>query len=188
MIKHFSKVLSTYLAENGGNPKQEKIYSYGIEYFLNESISDVILLFFGFLLHNPIHIIIWCISFTLIRLFLGGFHASTHARCILIGTIAGICSIYLNFIWDLRYPYPSIIITIFASIFSFLYAPIVHKNHPISNNIRKNARKNAICVIFLESIISITLHPYYPKVASSIMSGILTAFLMAIAAKHNPKM
>lgn len=182
MIEKFSKWLSTWLIQNGGDPTQRNVYAYGVECLTNELISDFLLLFFGLLLNKTIYIILWCISFTAVRLFLGGYHASTHARCILTGTVTGICSLYLNPIWTTLYPWGFLVITVFALTIAFFHAPIIHKNHPVSNDKRKKAKEKAIAAIILDNFTAIIIYPYHHEISSSIMTGLLTALLMAVLA------
>lgn len=182
MIEHFSKWLSAWLSHNGGDPTQEKVYAYGIECLANELISDFLLLFCGFLMNKTIYIVIWCMSFTAVRLFLGGYHASTHARCILTGTAAGICSLSINPIWPTLYPWGFLVITVFALAIAFFHAPIIHKNHPVSNEKRKKAKEKAIAAIILDNFTAIIVYPYHHEISSSIMTGLLTALLMAVLA------
>ena len=44
MIETFSKCFANYLVKNGADPTKETIYAYGMECFLNEIISDFLLL------------------------------------------------------------------------------------------------------------------------------------------------
>lgn len=185
MIENFSKRLSNYLIENGGDPKKKDIYTYGIECLMNELISDFLLLFCGVLLNRVFYTVLWCISFTIIRIFLGGFHASTHARCILIGTIIGICSFYINPIWNHIWIF--ILVFIYTLILAFFHAPIIHKNHPVSKKNKIKAKKKAIFFIILESFIAIILYSSYKELSTSIMTGFLTASLMATLAIINEK-
>lgn len=185
MIETFSKCFANYLVTNGADSAKENIYAYGMECFLNEIISDFLLLFLGILFNRIFYIIVWCISFTIIRIFLGGFHASTHARCILIGTIIGICSFYINPIWN--YPWIFILVFIYTLILAIFYAPIIHKNHPVSPKKKVKAKKKAIFFITLESCLAFLLYPYHKELSSFIMTGFLTASLMASLAIANHK-
>ena len=182
MIEKFSKWFSAWLIQNGGDPTQRNVYAYGVECLTNELISDFLLLFFGLLLNKTIFIILWCISFTVVRLFLGGYHASTHARCILTGTATGVCSLYINPIWTTLYPWGFLVITVFALTIAFSHAPIIHKNHPVSNKKRKKAKKKAIAAIILDNFTAVIVYPYHHEISSSIMTGLLTALLMAVLA------
>lgn len=182
MISKFALKLSYYLAENGGHPEKQKIYAYGIECFFNELISDILLLFCGIILHQTLSLAIWCISFTLIRINLGGFHASTHARCISLGTVLGVISVYINSFWTITYPWSILVIMFFSLYIAIHHAPIVHKNHPVSDHQKKIAKNKAIFFILLEGIVGILFFSCFTSYIAPIFTGILTASMMAGAA------
>ena len=158
MIKRFSKHLSTWLIQNGSNPAQENVYAYGIECLTNEL----------------------CMSFSAVRIFLGGYHAPTHARCILIGITAGIISLSIIPIWTILYPLGFFIITAFALMIAIYYAPIIHVNHPASNEKRQKAKKQAIAIIIFESILAFILYPYHSEISCAIITGLSVALFMAV--------
>ncbi len=179
MIEKTASHFSTYLAKNGGVPEKQKIYAYGIECLLNDLISDCLLLLCGIIMHQLMPMLIWCISFTLIRIHLGGFHTATHGRCIFIGTLLGISSVYVNSIWILFHPWLTLAISIFSLLLAVRYAPLIHKNHPVSDHQKQKARKKAICFIILEGNIGFFFLPTFPTIISPVITGILTASAMA---------
>lgn len=178
MIKSISQKLSSYLAENGGEKDKQQIYAYGIECLLNELISDVLLLIAGLITHQLLDLILWWAAFTPVRIHLGGYHASTHFRCITIGTILGICSLIINPLWIYIYSYIPLFVLI-SIVLAFWKAPISHKNHPISQRRRKSARIKAMIFIVLENVLALYLMTFIPSVAAPIFTGNLTAVGMA---------
>lgn len=180
MIKRFSKHLSTWLIQNGSNPAQENVYAYGIECLTNELLSDILLFICGFFMHKTMYMAIWCMSFSAVRIFLGGYHAPTHARCILIGITAGIISLSIIPIWTILYPLGFFIITAFALMIAIYYAPIIHVNHPASNEKRQKAKKQAIAIIIFESILAFILYPYHSEISCAIITGLSVALFMAV--------
>lgn len=180
MVEQLAVSFAEWLAENGGEPQKKKIYAYGIECAVNELFSDILLLCFGFLFHRLGYTLIWCISFTLVRIHLGGFHASTHGRCIALGTLAGVTGYYLNPLWSLAHPWSFLTVTAFAVLFALLYAPVVHKNHPLHALQRKQARRRAVFFILLEGGGGFLLYPQAPLAAMAILTGLFIAFLMAL--------
>ncbi len=180
MIHKISHSFSFYLSKNGGIPEKQQIYAYGIECILNELISDFLLLLCAIIMHQVVPMLIWCVSFTLIRIHLGGYHAVTHRRCIIYGTVIGICSVNINFIWKLLHPLGTIIITAVTLLLSIRYAPIIHKNHPVSSQLKLEAKKKAVFFTLSEGIIGISLLNDFPNVVSPIITGMLTASLMGI--------
>lgn len=180
MIYRISNFLSDYICRNEGTPQNQEIYRYGIECILNEIISDFFLILCAIIMHQVIPILIWNISFSLIRIYLGGFHATTHSKCIFYGTIIGTISVYFNFIWTHLNRVELTTLIILLLIFSVKYAPITHKNHPVSISQKSMARKCLIFFITLEGIIIVLFFKSFPFIISPIMTGMMTAFLMGL--------
>ena len=180
MISKLAKYISYYLSQNGRIPENQQIYAYGLECFINELISDILLLLCGIITHKSVQLFIWCISFTLIRINLGGFHALTHARCIFLGTFLAIVNLYISPIWMVSYPWSAALLICFSLFIAVHYAPIVHKNHPVSKIKTKKAKRNAIIFILLEGIIGFLLFPYLTEYIAYIFSAMLTALIMAL--------
>ena len=79
------------------------------------------------------------------------------------------------------------LVFIYTLILAFFHAPIIHKNHPVSKKNKIKAKKKAIFFIVLESFIAIILYSSYKKLSTSIMTGFLTASLMATLSIVNEK-
>lgn len=170
MIHKLSLSLTNYLTENGADKSKHSIYAYGIECFLNALFSNILLILLGILTHQLIPLIIYSISFTLIRINIGGFHAPTSGLCILFGLLVDIISIHLNPLWQFYYPLLPCLLLLFSFIFILRYAPIVHKNHPVSDDYKKKTRTRGLLFLLLESglaffyipIVHTILHLYLP--------------------------
>lgn len=57
------------------------VYLYGHKVFLFSVITNVSLLIFGCIFNQVFFSIIWIISFSGLRIYLGGYHCSTATRC-----------------------------------------------------------------------------------------------------------
>lgn len=182
MIHQMASDLAAYLSQNGGQQEKQRVYAYGIECFLNELISDIFLLACGIILHKVIFLVIWCVSFTFIRINLGIFHASTNLRCILFGTCIGVFSIYAGNVFCGFYPLMAIFSIGFALFMAVRFAPIVHENHPVSEERKRAARIKAIVFTVLEGFVGFFIAPIVPEYSSAVFTGILMASLMALVA------
>lgn len=179
MIQNLSKNFAQYLARNGGNEKDIPVYTYGIECFLNTLCADVLLLLCGLLTHQVITLFIWSISFTLIRIRIGGIHAPTHGLCILTGTIIGLASLHLNKLWHYVFPWTALILLALCLCFSHCCAPVIHPNHPLSKAQAEAAKRKSFFFIAAEGIIAFVLFEKKPAYAAPIFSGIFIAVFMA---------
>lgn len=156
-----------------------EVYIYGIECFISEFIGNLLLLIVAILWHQISAMIIWTLSFLLIRTQLGGFHCKTHFSCLCLSTSIGIFSLLINRFWLYH---PSFCIPTYIACLFIIYhfAPIKHPNHPLSANQIQHARAKCLRNFFVLSVLSVILYlchlPYY----SSICSGIIGSCILAL--------
>lgn len=159
--------------------QSRSIYIYGIECFISEFIGNLLLLIVAILWHQISAMIIWTLSFLLIRTQLGGFHCKTHFSCLCLSTSIGIFSLLINRFWLYH---PSFCIPTYIACLFIIYhfAPIKHPNHPLSANQIQHARAKCLRNFFVLSVLSVILYlchlPYY----SSICSGIISSCILAL--------
>ncbi|MBE5946391.1 MAG: hypothetical protein E7259_05500 [Lachnospiraceae bacterium] len=99
MIEYISRLLAKLLYDYNNNERASceeiDILQYGIECIINILIPLIIIFIYAFFSHSTIEMFIWLFSFLLLRNFIGGYHASSHIRCIVLSSIVGILSIIL---------------------------------------------------------------------------------------------
>ena len=96
MIHRLSELLTQYFMKYGQATDKAEVYIYGIECFISEFIGNLLLLIVAILWHQISAMIIWTLSFLLIRTQLGGFHCKTHFSCLCLSTSIGIFSLLIN--------------------------------------------------------------------------------------------
>ena len=128
--------------------------------------------------------ILWFLSFIILRNYIGGYHASTHIRCILFSTVFGMISLTLF----KTIPVIKIreILFFYLSCFLLLcfFPPIVNETAPIAdkNNDRMQLKRKGWIALFAESLSSILLFFFLPTLSNSIVIGTLGAELLYIMA------
>lgn len=138
MIRTLSeKIVNTIMLEAEIQTNKE-LYIYGLECLISEFIGNLLLFITAILLGKLLEIVVWTIIFLAIRTQLGGYHCSSHFRCLIFSTILGIMSLVLNYYFIIL-PNIALIISIVCLPIIAKYAPIIHKNHPLSNKQRKKA-------------------------------------------------
>ena len=119
------------------------IYKYGLSAFVN-SFSQIILLFLLGLCYGVIsETVSFLLVFILTRRFTGGYHADTKLKCLLLGvfmwfiaTSMSKVSLSLNAILILY-----LVIVIFSVVITFKYAPVEHRNKPLSKSVYLQNKK-----------------------------------------------
>lgn len=59
-----------------------EVYIYGFELMISECISSIAVIIIGILMGNVIESILYLVTFTCIRVYAGGYHASSYKNCI----------------------------------------------------------------------------------------------------------
>lgn len=179
MITKLAHQFSGYLVENGADESKKDVYAYSMEFILNLMISDILLLITGLLFHQLPALIIWCISYTALRMNVGGFHASSHIRCIILGTILGISCLLQNWLW-LTFPIliPVMFILILLNI--IIFAPAVYEKHPVSDRGKKKAKIRSALIFLAGILFTALLYEPYLSLSCSIVSGFVSATLLSI--------
>lgn len=96
MIEYISRLLAKSLSGDNtakNSCEEIEVLQYGIECIINMLIPVIIIFIYSFLSHKTLDMFIWLFSFLLLRNYIGGYHASSHFRCIVLSSILGILSI-----------------------------------------------------------------------------------------------
>lgn len=181
MMKKFAHQWVNYMIDNGAREDQRAVYIYGMECFLNELVSNAVLLVCAGLLHRVWEMLIWISAFTILRVNAGGAHASSHFKCIVLSTLTGCISVIIYPVF-LGRPLLTFGCTAAALLIVWLYAPVVHKNHPVSEKRRKSARIWAVRIAFAEAVAVLVFYITVPFLAAVILVGLLSAVIMLLFA------
>lgn len=177
MIRMFSEKIVDLLMLQAGVKNDRDVYIYGLECFISELIGNLCLFIFAAFLGKLDEMLVWIISFLAIRTQLGGFHCSNHFHCLVFGTLLGISGMLLNTIW-FHFPIIAFVIIFFCFLFIRKYAPIVHKNHPLSESQKRHSKKHGIINFCAISFIAIILAAFKIFIYSPLCSGIILATLL----------
>jgi len=180
MITELSKKVSLYLVENGADPSEEEVLAYGAECTITMALSIGLLLFVGLLTGHVIELFVWSLSYSLLRINLGGLHASTHFWCIIIGTGIGASSILLSPLW-LREPILSAVLMVLAAVSSVLIAPVPHKHKQHIQKQRLAIKGKVAITVVAECLLVVLLYFQAPMFAGYIVSGVVMATALAFA-------
>lgn len=127
------------------DPSRKAIYEYGIQLSLSTLASMCSIVMLGLLLKNPASAFIFLGVFFFLRLFSGGYHAPTYARCFLLTN-----SVYLAVVgtsyWIVHFQlYHLLPVVVVAScVVVIALSPVRNKHHPLSEKTYRKNRKIAI--------------------------------------------
>lgn len=135
-------------------PDEERpIYVYGFELLISTLSSMFSIISVSLLINKPVSSLFFFLFFFTLRLFCGGYHASTYLKCFITTNLVFISTIILTEIiiflqiqWII--PVPVIISTAII----WIFAPIKNENHPCSEethfkNKIKSRSLSSFCLI-----------------------------------------
>lgn len=134
----------------------EEVYSYGIYQFIMLLLNLVTSFLLGLLFQLLIPCIVLNISYILIRINAGGYHADSPLKCYVNSTI--IIAVLLAIIkWILFHPIILVVIFTVASIVIWFTAPVETENNPLDETEINVYRKRSRFILLMEIIIFIAL-------------------------------
>lgn len=118
------------------------IYVYGFEILFSTlfSLSSVTVL--SCLLGHAAYALFFVLFFFSLRLFCGGYHASTYAKCFLITNLTFLSTVvYTEVILRLNLVSVMPVLFLLSAVTVFVFAPVKNENHPCTE---KTYRKNKV--------------------------------------------
>ena len=159
-------------------------YEYGIQLSLSTLASMCSIVMLGLLLKNPASAFIFLGVFFFLRLFSGGYHAPTYARCFLLTNsvylaVVGTSNLIVRF--QLYHLLPVIVVV--SCVVVMALSPIRNKRHPLSEKTYRKNRKIAVVLVSIESSFFLILffwRIFQPYVTVSTMSLTAVAVMMLV--------
>lgn len=181
MINKLSQYFVGKMLSSGTISENDReLYVYGLFMLLSRIMFFIIACIFGLILSSTLESIIFYIAFQSIRIYAGGYHASTETKCDIMSTLsilACIVVIRLSKSYDLQ----SVLFFtgLAASIPIFLFCPLDTPEKPLTNIEFKYFRKISLIILFV--IIALSTVSYFlglnfltaPCAVSLILEGLL---------------
>ena len=164
------------------DPSKKAIYEYGIQLSLSTLASMCSIVLLGLLFKNPASAFIFLGVFFFLRLFSGGYHAPTYARCFLLTNsvyLAVVGTSYWIVCFQLYHLLPVVVVA--SCVVVIALSPVRNKHHPLSENTYRKNRKIAVVLAAIESFLFLFLviwQIFRPYVAISTMSLAAVAVMM----------
>jgi len=185
MLKALSDKTAKLLVKYGADPEMEDIYSYGIEGVISTLLILVFLIISGFILNKPLHMIVFILAWLPLRILVGGAHASSHWLCTIISVVLGTISVGLSIFWHIVPFAVTVVLSLICYFIFFAMAPVVHKNHPISQRRYKKTRIVARIYTTIECIAVIIIAILNSGFTSSALMGFLTTAVLVVIGRFS---
>lgn len=182
MIEKLAKNVAVLFLEKNIIEKDDlEIYIYGSELLISEIIGTLLILGIGVAADKTLKSILYLLVFTVIRVYAGGYHASSHRTCI---TSFGLLFIGVLIITEWIFKRNIDILLVIGTIVSvgiiFLFAPVEDSHRPLdSYEIRVFKRKARIRTLLL-SVAVVLMYKLFPKFQDEALYGMAAICEMAI--------
>lgn len=142
-LYHCADFCAEKLIQHTNIPSSHKpVFRYGIELTISTLSSILSVLFLSLLLNATIETIVFLIAYMSLRIWSGGYHAKTYARCFLSTNLTYLAVLaFARILPALKSVWPSLILLFAANTVIFLWAPVRNEHHPLSKErYRRNKR------------------------------------------------
>lgn len=187
MIEKFSWFLTYKILNNNretsGKGADYEVIEYAIECIINTIIPFIFYLIYAIVHKILLSMIIWITTFLLLRNFIGGYHASSHFKCIFFSTIYGLFFLYVMTIplsIHIRY---KVIIFLALLIIHFLFEPIVHHEENKNQCYYKKTNLKIQLTLITFCILIVLFNTIIPSVSTAIFFGTISAELLFLISK-----
>ena len=180
MLNQLSMRIAEYYVKNGADPENRDVFAYGIECALSVGLILVLLFTAGFILGKPLQMLAFILAWLPLRMIVGGAHANSHWACTLVSVGLGTVSVRLS---DYINKIPAavmIVLSLCCYAVFFFTAPVVHKNHPISERRYKKTRIIARIYAAVLCAVVIALALIGTEITAPAFMGVFTTAVLSL--------
>lgn len=145
MFKSYASKVTSFLINNREIDEDDyEVYRYGFEVLIAFIVNIVIVLSIGLLFNKIFYSIVFLMCYCPIRQFVGGYHANSYTKCLLIFISIFILTLTINIDINTGFNIYEILIFITSTlsyIGIFMLAPLEHRNNPLTLADVKKYRK-----------------------------------------------
>lgn len=190
MIKSLSNKITSFLVCNNSIDNEDsEICSYGLEVLISSLINLVIVLFIGFILAKFIQTVVFVACYCSIRQFSGGYHASSHWKCIFTFLCMYIVTVFIVGNMDSIYLKSEVLLIGGLNWISiFILVPVEHINNPLSDIEKIKNRKSARVIatlILVGILLGICLDSVYEYAIYSVLAICWVNFMLILKIVKN---
>lgn len=186
MLNRISSELASVLLKKVDKTQYDReVYVYGLELIISTLAGVLSILVVSIMLSDIMAGLVFLLSFVPLRLFAGGYHASTYWKCFLISNVTYIVLIIINnFIWKAIGIGVWVTLFVVISLYIAQNAPRVNVHQNINLNKRKKSNRIVKQILVLDVIwIAYLGFHHYELMCVAILSVCLVAVFMLLTNK-----
>lgn len=190
MIKLLSDKITYFLEDSKLIESEDnEVCSYGLEVLISSLINLILVLALGIILNKFLQTLVFVSCYCYIRQFSGGYHASSHGKCILTFLCMYLITILIaGNINDIHLKAVIISISILNWISIYLLAPAEHANNPLNSYELVKNQKNArirVTLFLLFTIIGLQIQQVYEYTLYSALALCWINFMLILQVIKN---
>lgn len=156
------------------------VYIYGVELFFSTALAAISILMISFGVGKITSGILFILIFVSLRVFVGGFHASTYRNCFLLTNSVFLATLAGSTLLE-KCKLPIQMLSLIPSIGTiWMLAPISNIHHPLSEEACQINKKIGRILVGIESLISISIDLFIGRTDFAILP-ITSASIAAVA-------
>ncbi len=156
MIHRWSESIAGRLASAGIIQDKKAVYAYGLELLFSSLFSTGAIILISMLARRPFHWLFFSAGFIPLRLTAGGYHASSHMKCVLTTAAAFSVSLFgANVIGNRLSICLLMMLPVFLVVLAF--APVESANKPIPTIKKARNRRWAVIIVCINALIALVL-------------------------------
>lgn len=133
--------------------KDFALYQYGFEITISSFLVLASILLLSYLFFSPLDGIIFLVFFSPIRMYSGGYHASTYIKCYFCSIFLFLLVVIGSYALGALTLIPVIIISVLSGSYIFFTAPYAHPNNPLTRKKEEKNRKKSRFMVFLDILL-----------------------------------
>lgn len=190
MIKSLSNKITSLLVGNDSIDNEDsEVCSYGLEVLISSLINTVIVLLIGFILGKFMQTVVFIVCYCSIRQFSGGYHASSHGKCIFTFLCMYIATVFIvGNIYSIHLKLVILLIGILNWISIFILVPVEHVNNQLTDLEKIKNKKNArviVTLVLVGILIGLSLDLAYEYVLYSVLAICWVNFMFILQIVKN---
>ena len=159
MFERISAIIADRLENKGVIQMEAKeVCAYGIRQIFSTILNAGTMLLIGVFMHMTIEAILFTIAYIPIRIFAGGYHASTPQRCWAFSAVMLFMVLWIVKYTPEKYLWYLTALSLIASIAIFLLSPVEDQNKPLDEKEHHVYHIRATLIMLAEIMIAIVIY------------------------------
>lgn len=179
MIEKISYYLAKKIitAQNGNWSENEyhNVIQYGIECIINTAVPITIYVIYALINKIFLSMCVWLVTFLLLRNLIGGYHASTHIKCIISSSIYGLLFLHIiKYTANINSIYITTVYMIII-LLHLIFNPIIHHEEDKNQQYIKSTRLKIILLLCITFIFAMIFNVFFQTISLALLMGTISA-------------